>query len=157
METKVQDLQETESNTKEDRFLVFTIGEQDYAIEIHYVIEIIEPMPLTPIPFLPGCIKGIINVRGDVIPVMDVRMRFGLPEQEYTEHTCIIHLDNDGVSLGLIVDEVQSVMRIPESERMPLPDEQATEASMRYLKSVGSVNQGIQLLLDCDKLMDIQG
>ena len=115
METKVQDLQETESNTKEDRFLVFTIGEQDYAIEIHYVIEIIEPMPLTPIPFLPGCIKGIINVRGDVIPVMDVRMRFGLPEQEYTEHTCIINLDNDGVSLGLIVDEVQSVMRIPES------------------------------------------
>ena len=114
-------------------------------------------MPLTPIPFLPGCIKGIINVRGDVIPVMDVRMRFGLPEQEYTEHTCIINLDNDGVSLGLIVDEVQSVMRIPESERMPLPDEQATEASMRYLKSVGSVNQGIQLLLDCDKLMDIQG
>ena len=106
METKVQDLQETESNTKEDRFLVFTIGEQDYAIEIHYVIEIIEPMPLTPIPFLPGCIKGIINVRGDVIPVMDVRMRFGLPEQEYTEHTCIINLDNDGVSLGLIVDEV---------------------------------------------------
>ena len=100
METKVQDLQETESNTKEDRFLVFTIGEQDYAIEIHYVIEIIEPMPLTPIPFLPGCIKGIINVRGDVIPVMDVRMRFGLPEQEYTEHTCIINLDNDGVSLA---------------------------------------------------------
>lgn len=157
METKVQDLQETEATTQEDRFLVFTIGEQDYAIEIQYVIEIIEPQLITAVPFLPSCIKGIMNVRGDVIPVMDVRLRFGLPEQAYTPHTCIINLDNNGMTLGLIVDEVQSVMRIPETERMPLPAEKMTEESMKYMKSVGSVNNGIQLLLDCDKLMEIQG
>lgn len=146
-------LQEMEG--AEDRFLVFTINEQSYAIEIHYITEIIEMLPITAVPFLPGCLKGIINLRGSVIPVMDVRLRFGLPEQTYTERTCIIVLDNDGVQLGLIVDSVQEVTNIPEELRMPPPGND--EDANTYIKGVGNADNEIQLLLDCDKLMVVQG
>ena len=134
--------------------MVFTIDEQSYAIEIHYITEIIEIMPVTVVPFLPGCMKGIINLRGSIIPVMDVRLRFGLPEQAYTERTCIIVLDNEGVQLGLIVDAVREVTNIPPEHRMPPPDGRG-EAN-RYIKGVGNAGDEIQLLLDCDRLMVVQ-
>jgi len=157
METKPQIDQEIELGMAEDRFLVFTIDEQDYAMEIRYIIETIEMAPITRVPFLPSCIKGIINLRGSVIPVMDVRLRFGLPAQEYTERTCIIVLDNEGVQLGLIVDMVQEVATIPEDRRMPPPSTQAGLGdSIRYIKGMGNVGGEIQLLLDCNKLMEIQ-
>ena len=154
MEIKPQNDQVMETEVSEDRFMVFTIDEQNYAIEIHYIIEIIEMLPITVIPFLPGCMKGVINLRGSIIPLMDVRLRFGLMEQEYTERTCIIVLDNDGVQLGLIVDAVQEVTSIPEDQRMPPPNAHAGE-SIRYIKGVGNADGQIHLLLDCDKLMEI--
>lgn len=145
-----------EANGAEDRFLVFIIDEQSYAIEIHYITEIIEMMPITVVPFLPGCLKGIINLRGSVIPVMDVRLRFGLPEQEYTQRTCIVVLDNEGVQLGLIVDGVREVTNIPEDLRMPPPSDSENGINS-YIKGVGNAAGEIQLLLDCDKLMVVQG
>lgn len=154
MEIKPQNGQAVEVDTAEDRFLVFTIDGQDYAIEIHYIIEIIEMLPITAVPFLPGCMKGIINLRGSIIPLMDVRLRFGLMEQAYTERTCIIVLENEGVQLGLIVDAVQEVTNIPEDQRMPPPNAQEGE-SIRYIKGVGNAGGEIQLLLDCDRLMEI--
>ncbi|MEA5058853.1 MAG: chemotaxis protein CheW [Candidatus Pelethousia sp.] len=156
METQPKNDMQREQDTAEDRFLVFTIDKQSYGIEIHYIIEIIEMLPITVVPFLPACMKGIINLRGSIIPLMDVRLRFGLPEQAYTERTCIIVLDNDGVQLGLIVDAVQEVTNIPADLRMPPPNAQAGE-SIRYIKNVGNADNQIQLLLDCDRLMAIQG
>ena len=154
METKFQNDMLLESKGTQDRFLVFTIDGQNYGIEIHYITEIIEVMPATVGPFVPACMKGIINLRGSIIPLMDVRLRFDLPEKEYTEQTCIIVLDNDGVSLGLIVDAVQEVTDIPEDQRMPPPTGQGEDS--RYIKGVGNADGQIQLLLDCDQLMDIQ-
>lgn len=156
MEIKAKNDMLKELNDAKDRFLVFTIDNRSYAIEIHYITEIIEMLPITVVPFLPGCMKGIINLRGSIIPLMDVRLRFGLPEQEYTERTCIIVLDNDGVQLGLIVDAVQEVTSIPEDLRMPPPSAQLEE-SARYIKGVGNAGGQIQLLLDCDRLMVVQG
>lgn len=156
MEIKAKNDMLKELNDAKDRFLVFTIDNRSYAIEIHYITEIIEMLPITVVPFLPGCMKGIINLRGSIIPLMDVRLRFGLPEQEYTERTCIIVLDNDGVPLGLIVDAVQEVTSIPEDLRMPPPSAQLEE-SARYIKGVGNAGGQIQLLLDCDRLMVVQG
>lgn len=138
----------------EDRFLVFTIDGQSYAIEVHYTVDIVAMPPITRIPFLPTCMKGIINLRGSVIPTMNVRLRFGLPEQEYTERTCIIVLNNDGMELGLIVDALQEVTNIPKDRRMPPPDAQAGE-NLRYIKGMANVGGDIKLLLDCDKLMEI--
>ena len=156
MDTRAQNKMLAELDAVEDRFLVFTIDGQSYAIEIHYVTEIIEMLPITAVPFLPKCIKGIINLRGNIIPLMDVRLRFGLPEQAYTERTCIVVLNNEGVPLGLIVDAVQEVINIPEDLRMPSPDTQVGE-SIRYIKGVGNAAGQLQLLLNCDVLMVVQG
>lgn len=154
METNNQINLEVEGEVAEDRFLVFTIDERDYAIEIKYTIEIIEVQPITEVPFMSQSIKGIINLRGSVIPIMDVRLRFGLMEQEHTDRTCIIVINNNGVELGLIVDAVQEVLDIPEENRMPLPSDENRE-NARYIKGVGNTGNGIQLLLNCDQLMDI--
>ncbi|MDL2218295.1 chemotaxis protein CheW [Christensenellaceae bacterium OttesenSCG-928-M15] len=140
----------------DDMFLVFTMEEQNYAVEIHYVTEIIEMMPITNVPNLPSCLKGIINLRGSVIPVMDVRLRFGLMETDYTERTCIIVVDNEGMMLGLIVDAVQECMTIDEEKRMPPPSTNVG-GNARYIKGVSRNGNSIQLLLDCDKLMDLMG
>ncbi len=156
MDTRDQTKMLAELDALEDRYLVFTINEQSYAMEIHYVTEIIEMLPITMVPFFPKSIKGIINLRGNIIPLMDVRLRFGLPEQAYTERTCIVILNNEGIQLGLIVDAVQEVINIPENLRMPPPDTQIGE-SIRYIKGVGNASGEMQLLLNCDMLMVVQG
>lgn len=153
---KLQSLLPGESQSMQDMFLVFLMEEQNYAIDIHYVIEIIEMMPITLVPDLPHCMKGIINLRGAVIPIMDVRLRFGLPETEYTERTCIVVVENDNSLLGLIVDAVQEVTMIEKEKRM-LPPGTGAGSSSRYIKGVSRHNDAIQLILDCDKLMDLIG
>lgn len=143
------------SGEDQDRCLVFTIADQDYAIEINYVTEIIEMQPITIVPSLPSCMKGIINLRGAIIPLMDVRLRFGLEEQEHTDRTCIIVVDNDGVKVGMIVDAVQEVTDIPTTRRMPPPGVEVG-GSAKYIKGVGNENGAIQLILDCDQMMILQ-
>jgi len=82
-------------NTQKDKYLTFLLGEETYAIEIKYVTEIIGIQPITQVPELPSYIKGIINLRGRIIPVMDVRLRFKKPPVEYNDRTCIIVIDID--------------------------------------------------------------
>jgi purine-binding chemotaxis protein CheW len=140
----------------EDRFLTFCIAEQSYAIQIGLITEIIEMLPITPVPYLPACIKGIVNLRGSIVPVMDVRLRFSLPEAEYTTRTCIIVLECGGERLGLIVDSVQEVLDILPENHMPPPETQIGE-SFKFIEGVGTANGGIQLLLNCTELMAVQG
>ncbi|MDD4074832.1 MAG: chemotaxis protein CheW [Eubacteriales bacterium] len=142
-------------DTMQDLFLVFTIDTKDYAIEIRYVIEIIEITPITNVPFLPDCVKGIINLRGTIIPIMDVRLRFGLPEQAYTDKTCIIVVNQGNMSLGLIVDAVQEVTTINSEQRLAPPSINSGETN--YIQGVCNSAESIRLLLDCEKLMEIPG
>jgi purine-binding chemotaxis protein CheW len=150
------ELMPDEHEVIEDMFLVFTMEAHNYAVGIQYVTEIIELMPITVVPNLPGCLKGIINLRGSVVPVMDVRLRFGLKEADYTERTCIIVLNNNNVMLGLIVDAVQECMTIEEEMRMP-PPSSSVGGNARYIQGVSRVGGSIQLLLDCQRLMDLAG
>ncbi len=143
------------ADTMQDLFLVFTIDAKDYAIEIRYVIEIIEITPITNVPFLPDCVKGIINLRGTIIPIMDVRLRFGLPEQAYTDKTCIIVVNQANMALGLIVDAVQEVTTINSEQRLAPPHISSEESN--YIKGVCNSAETIRLLLDCEKLMEIPG
>ncbi|MDO5111655.1 MAG: chemotaxis protein CheW [Clostridia bacterium] len=142
-------------DTMQDLYLVFTIDAQDYAIEIRYVIEIIEITPITNVPFLPDCVKGIINLRGTIIPIMDVRLRFGLPEQAYTDNTCIVVVNQGNMTLGLIVDAVQEVTTISSEQRLAPPN--AGDDANQYIKGVCNSAETIRLLLDCEKLMEIPG
>ena len=135
----------------EGRFLTFSVGQEVYGIDIRYVVEIVGIQPITEVPEYPEHIRGIINLRGKIFPVMDVRLRFKKPQREYDSRTCIIVIDTNEIQIGLIVDSVAEVLDIPESDIVPPPD--LNKSGQRFLKAIGKVGSEIKLLLDCHKLL----
>lgn len=150
--TMNQELLEQEEDTQKGKFLTFSLGNEFYGLEICYVTEIIGIQPITEIPELPEYIRGIINLRGRIIPVMDVRLRFRKSFREYDDRTCVIVVEIKEVSVGLIVDTVSEVMPIRD-EDIVLPQE-LKAAQNRYVKGIGKVGTEVKLLLDCDKLLN---
>jgi len=147
-----QDTQDQIEDTQKGKFLTFCMGSEFYGIEIKYVTEIIGLQPITEIPEMPIYIKGIINLRGKIIPVMDVRLRFKKPFREYNDRTCIVVIDIREVSIGLIVDSVSEVISIPDEE-IVAPPNMAKEGN-KYIKGIGKVGSDVKLLLDSDKLLN---
>lgn len=145
-------LQEQEEDTQKGRFLTFLIGNESYGIEIKYVTEIIGIQAITEVPELPEYIKGIINLRGKIIPVMDVRLRFKKGPKEYNDRTCIIVIDIREISIGLIVDSVSEVLSITDENIVPPPDVNKTVGN-KYIKGIGKVGDDVKLILDCNKLL----
>lgn len=133
--------------------LTFLLGTEFYGIEIRHVTEIIGIQAITEIPEMPEYIRGIINLRGKIIPVMDVRLRFRKPPREYNDRTCIIVVDIRDISVGLIVDSVSEVLSIPDHDIVPPPEINKKTAN-RYIKGIGKVGNEVKLLLDCDKLLN---
>jgi purine-binding chemotaxis protein CheW len=150
-EAIVSDSLEYEEDTQKGKFLTFTLGNEAYGIEIKYVTEIIGIQPVTEVPELPEYIKGIINLRGKIIPVMDVRLRFKKPFKEYNDRTCVIVVDIKDISIGLIVDSVSEVLSIPDEEIVVPPD--INKAGNKYIKGIGKTGNEVKLLLDCNKLL----
>lgn len=153
MSEKQTELLEMEEDTQKGKFLIFSLGKEDYGIEIRYVTEIIGIQSITEVPELPLYIKGIINLRGKIIPVMDVRLRFGKPEHEYDERTCVIVIDIRDISIGLIVDRVSEVLNIAEADIVP-PPQLDKDCRHKYIKGIGKVDRDVKLLLDCEKLLN---
>lgn len=147
----MDELFEQEEDTQKGRFLTFSLGSEAYGIEIHFVTEIIGIQPITVVPELPEYIRGIINLRGKIIPVMDVRLRFKKTFREYNDRTCVIVIDIGDISIGLIVDSVSEVISIPETEIVDPPDMNTT--GNKYIKGIGKVGKEVKLILDCDKLL----
>jgi len=143
-----------EQDTQKDQYLTFSIGSEFYGIEIKNVTEIIGIQSITQVPELPQYIKGIINLRGRVIPVMDVRLRFKMEPIEYNDRTCIIVVDMRDISIGLIVDSVYEVLSIAENDIVPTPE--IYNVSNKYIQGIGKVGDDVKLLLDCDKLLNDQ-
>ncbi|NMD69133.1 purine-binding chemotaxis protein CheW [Bacillus sp. DNRA2] len=143
---------EEEGSTMKNRFLTFVLGNETYGIEIEYVTEIIGLQPVTEIPELPEYIRGIINLRGKIIPVMDVRLRFKKPFKEYNDRTCVVVIDIEDISIGLIVDSVSEVLAIPEEDVVPPPD--VNKTGNKYIKGIGKTGNEVKLLLDCNKLLN---
>ncbi len=139
-------------DTQKGRFLTFTLGKEDYGIEIKYVTEIIGIQPITQVPELPDYLKGIINLRGKIIPVMDVRLRFRKEPLNYTDRTCIIVIDINDTSIGLIVDTVSEVASIDDEDIMPPPNSK-TGFNNKYVKGIGKLGNEVKLLLDCGKIL----
>lgn len=138
---------EEDEDTQEDKFLTFVLNQEEYGIEIRHVTEIICIQNITEVPDMPHYIKGVINLRGKVIPVMDVRLRFGLAERPYDDRTCIIVINIDDQSVGLIVDRVSEVLDIPQSEVEPPPKIRRGESS-RSIKGMGKVGDQVKILLN---------
>lgn len=153
-EKNISEQMEEEEDTQKGRFLTFQIHSEVYGIEIKYVTEIIGIQPITQVPELPDYIKGIINLRGKIIPVMDVRLRFRKEGAEYSDRTCVIVVDIGAISIGLIVDRVSEVLSIPEEEIVAPPD--IRQGGNKYIKGIGKVGEEVKLLLDCDKLLNEQ-
>lgn len=144
---------EDEEDTQKGKYLTFSLGSETYGIEIKHVTEIIGIQPVTEVPELPEYIGGIINLRGKIIPVMDVRLRFKKAFREYNDRTCIIVIDIGDISIGLIVDSVSEVLAIPEEDIVP-PPEINKGLGNRYIKAIGKVGNDVKLLLNCDKLLE---
>lgn len=140
-----------EEDTQKDKFLTFSIGSEFFGIEIKYVTEIIGIQAITVVPELPDYVKGIINLRGKIIPVMDVRLRFKKASQEYNDRTCIVIIDVKEVDLGLIVDSVSEVLSIPEEDIVAPPE--INRNQNKYIKAIGKVGSEVKLILDCNKLL----
>ncbi|HEY8348895.1 MAG TPA: chemotaxis protein CheW [Clostridia bacterium] len=143
---------ELEEDTLKGRYLTFSLGNESYGIEVRYVTEIIGMQAITEVPELPEYVRGIINLRGKIIPVMDVRLRFKKEPKEYNDRTCVIVVDINEISIGLIVDTVSEVLTIPEQDIVE-PPQMNKGFSNKYIKHIGKVGNDVKLLLDCEKLL----
>lgn len=142
-----------EEDAQQDKFLIFSLGQEDYGVEIKYVREIIRIQTITQIPELPLYIKGVINLRGKIIPVMDIRIRFQKEVRQYDDRTCIIVVNIQDIALGLVVDRVCEVLTVPESDIAP-PPQLNKESQHRYIKGIGKVGEKVKIIIDSDSLLD---
>ncbi len=141
-----------DEDTQKDRFLSFKIDKEDYAIEIKHVIEIIGIQRITKVPNIKDYIKGIINLRGNIIPVVDVRTRFALQPIPYNDRTCIIVVKLMSSAIGLIVDEVQEVVNMPENIISPPPATNKGSHS-RFISGIGKVGKIVKIILNTSRLL----
>jgi purine-binding chemotaxis protein CheW len=122
-----------------------------FGLEIRFVTEIVGVQPVNPIPETPDYIQGVINLRGKIIPVIDMRLKFGKQRVPYTDRTCIIVIETKQFSVGLIVDRVAEVLTLSSSDIVPPPSLWA-EFGRHYLSGIGKADGQVKLLLDCEKL-----
>lgn len=144
-------MQFAEDDTMHGRYITFAVDREIYGIEIRYVTEIVGLQPISKLPEVPEHIKGIINLRGKIIPVVDMRLKFKKVPAEYNDRTCIIVIESGDISAGLIVDEVAEVIAIDDVDISPPPN-RGSGANCRYLYGIGKVGGDVKLLLDCEAL-----
>lgn len=145
-----------EDETIENMYLTFKVADEDYAVGIEYVTEIVGIQEFKKVPDVPEFIKGVINLRGKIIPIMDVRIRFGLPQQEYTDRTCIIVLEVDGIPTGVVVDEVSDVLEIPPEAVSPPPRWKEMDQEETVILGLGKLDEMVCTILDVRKFLFAQ-
>ncbi len=138
------------------KYLTFALALEEYGLPVLKVREIIKMMDITTVPQVPDHVKGVINLRGKVIPIIDLRLKFGLPVAEYTERTCIIvvevELDARRVMLGVIVDWVSEVLNIATDEIEETPDF-GERFETHYMQGVAKIKGKVKILLDLDRIL----
>ncbi len=141
----------TDNEEQRNRYLTFRLENEDYGLDIEYVKEIVGVQKITLVPDMPEWVKGVINLRGTVIPVMDVRARFRREPRAYDDRTCVIVVNLHGSAVGLIVDSVSEVVSIP-ADQVTEPPRLQGEGS-RYVRGIGKVGDQIKILLDVQQLL----
>ncbi len=135
------------------KYLTFKLGEEEYGVQILKVREIIGLMDITKVPQMPGYVKGVINLRGKVIPVIDLRAKFNLPEVAYTDQTCIIVIDVGGM-VGTIVDAVQEVSDIAHDAIEP-PPPLGSDVDSAFILGLAKSKENVKILLDIDRVLEV--
>jgi purine-binding chemotaxis protein CheW len=142
---------------KEGKYLTFSLDNEEYGIGILKIKEIIGMMPITSIPRTPEHVKGVINLRGKVIPVVDLRLKFGMDAIDYTERTCIIVVEIQGqsgtVMIGTVVDSVSEVLTIKGEDIEDTPTFGA-KLDTDYILGMAKMEEGVKILLDIDKVLN---
>ena len=141
---------------KEGKYLTFSMADEEYGIGILKIKEIIGMMPVTTVPQTPEFVKGVINLRGKVIPVIDLRLRFGMDSIDYTERTCIIVVEIKGsagtVQIGIVVDSVSEVLNIKGDDIEETPTF-GTKLNIDYILGMAKMEGGVKILLDIDRIL----
>jgi len=139
------------------RFLCFMLNNENYCIDILRVKELMGMTAITPLPGTPGFIRGIINLRGLIIPVVDLRLKFGLPFLDYSKRTCIIVVEvayeSETILMGIVVDAIQEVVSIPDEKLSKIPYISA-QVKSEYIKGIADTPEGIQIVLDVMKVLN---
>lgn len=135
------------------KFLTFALGLEEYGLPVLKVREIIKVMDITQVPQMPPHVRGVINLRGRVIPVIDLRLKFGLASRDYTERTCIIVVDVASVGLmGIVVDSVSEVLNVMSADIDEAPDF-GGRVSTDYMLGLAKVKGTVKILLDLDRVL----
>jgi Chemotaxis signal transduction protein len=158
-QTKILDQAVKVMTDKEGKYLTFNLAGEEYGIGILKVKEIIGMMPITVIPQTPAYIKGVINLRGKVIPVIDLRLKFTISAAEYTERTCIIVVEiataGRTIMMGIVVDSVSEVLNIKGTDIEATPAF-GTRLNTEFILGMAKVGGGIKILLDIDKVLSVE-
>jgi purine-binding chemotaxis protein CheW len=162
--TSAAEKKETGSSAADQRvgkYLTFLLGREEFAIRVLKVREIMGIQDITAVPQTPGYVKGVINLRGKVIPVVDLRLKFCLPEMEYTQRTCIIvvrvQAGNISLLTGIVVDEVSEVLNLAAGDIEDTPDfGDGTGSATSYLLGMAKVKGKVKILLDIDRVLSNQ-
>lgn len=142
------------------KYLTFALGAEEYGLPVLKVREIIKMMDITTVPQVPGHVRGVINLRGKIIPVVDLRVKFGFPSRDYTERTCIIVVEiltgATRTSMGIIVDHVSEVLNIVSEEIEQMP-EFGDGVQTDSMKGVAKVKGCVKVLVDLDRVLGTDG
>jgi purine-binding chemotaxis protein CheW len=137
------------------QYLTLNLAQEEYGVDILAVREIRGWTPVTRIPQAPSYVLGVLNLRGAIVPVIDMRLRFGLPREEYTANTVTVIVTVAGRNFGVVVDAVSDVLDVDAANLRPVPD-MGTTVDTEYLKGLTAVDERMVLLLDVDKLLQPQ-
>ena len=156
MMTLTENAPATQSDARAGKYLTFQLGNEEFGIRVLKVREIMGLQEITAVPRTPAHVKGVINLRGKVVPVVDLRLKFGLPSADYTQRTCIIVTQVQGesgpVMMGIVVDGVSEVLNLSPQEIEDTPDF-GDEAAVAYLLGMAKVKGKVKILLDIDRVL----
>lgn len=144
--------EDDEGSSGDNKYLLCKIGTEEYGVDIANVQSIEELQKIIAVPDLPGYVKGVINLRGSVIPVIDLRLKFNMEERRYDDRTCIVIARIWGTDIGLIVDTVSEVHDIPESNIDPPPAFKDQTGGEKYIAGLGKIGEEVKIILDVSKL-----
>ncbi len=145
-------LESTKSSSDILQLVSFIIGNEQYAVDIFYVKEINRLSQITKVPNAPDFIEGVINLRGRIIPVIDLRIKIGLPKKEYDKDSRIVVIENENSLVGFLVDSVKEVIRIPK-QILEEPPEIVTSSKTEFIGSVGKLEDRLLILIDLKKIL----
>ena len=134
------------------QYVTFGLNNEEYAVDALNVQEIIEMASITHVPHLPGFFKGVINLRGTIIPVVDLKLKFDMASEGYRKHTCVIVTEFSGGVMGIIVDSVSDVMHMPEESVSATPSF-GSQVRTDFIKGMGKVSDRLVLILDINKVL----